>query len=64
MPDHRLLDTTDLFAALPVEVLEGLATRAEVRHYARNDVLFRQGEDSSELFVVDEGRIAMAAALR
>lgn len=60
MPDHHLLDTTDLFAALPTEVLEALGKRAEVRHYARNEVLFHQGDHSSELFVVDEGRIAMA----
>ncbi len=60
MPERRLLDTTDLFAALPADALADLRAQAQRRTYARNDVLFRQGDSSSELFVVDRGRIAIA----
>lgn len=56
----QLLDTTDLFAALPAETLAGLRERAEVRSYARNDVLFRQGEPAEDLFIVEHGRVAIA----
>ena len=60
MPERRLLDTTDLFAALPADALADLRAQSEVRTYGRNQVLFEQGDSSSELFVVDEGRIAIA----
>ncbi|HSO96772.1 MAG TPA: Crp/Fnr family transcriptional regulator [Acidimicrobiia bacterium] len=60
MPSRNLLDTTDLFAALPAEALAELRDRAEVRNYARNQLLFRQGERAEELFIVDTGRIAIA----
>jgi CRP/FNR family transcriptional regulator, cyclic AMP receptor protein len=56
----RLLDTADLFAALPGDVVAGLSEQAETRQYARNDVLFHQGEAADELFVIDQGRIAIA----
>jgi CRP/FNR family transcriptional regulator, cyclic AMP receptor protein len=60
VPERRLLDTTELFAALPEGVLTALRERAEVRHYPRNALLFSQGDPSAELFVVQEGRIAIA----
>lgn len=60
MPERRLLDTTDLFAALPADALADLRSQAQSRTYARNEVLFHQGDSSSELFVVDRGRVAIA----
>ena len=60
MAERRLLDTTDLFAALPEEVLDSLREHAVVRHLARNDVLFQQGDASSALYVIAEGRVAIA----
>ena len=60
MPERRLLDTTDLFAALPADALTDLRAEAQTRSYARNDVLFHEGDSSSELFVVERGRIAIA----
>lgn len=60
MPERRLLDTTDLFASLPPDVLETLRGETTVRELARNEVLFHQGEASSSLFVVTAGRIAIA----
>jgi CRP-like cAMP-binding protein len=58
--ERRLLDTTDLFAAMPDDVLESLRDKAVVRSLARNDVLFRQGDASDALYVVQDGRIAIA----
>ncbi len=60
LPVRRLLDTTDLFAALPADALVELGDHAETRSYARNEVLFRQGEPAEDLFIVDHGRIAIA----
>ncbi|MGQ0804453.1 MAG: Crp/Fnr family transcriptional regulator [Actinomycetota bacterium] len=57
---ERLLNTTDLFAALPPDVLAALGEHATVRSYERNELLFSQGETSNELFVVQTGRIAIA----
>jgi CRP/FNR family cyclic AMP-dependent transcriptional regulator len=60
VPERRLLDTTDLFAALPDDALADLRAQAQSRSYARNEVLFHQGDPASELFVVDRGRVAIA----
>ena len=56
----RLLDSADLFAALPSDVVAGLQEQATTRRYARNEVVFHQGEGADELFVIDRGRIAIA----
>lgn len=60
MPARRLLDTTELFAALPDDALAQLSEQAVVRELARNEFLFHQGDPSSSLFIVQEGRIAIA----
>ena len=60
MPERRLLDTTELFAALPADVLDALSGLARVRNLRRNELLFAQGDPSQELFVVLQGRIAIA----
>jgi len=60
VPARRLLDTTELFAALPDDALSQLSEQAVVRELARNEFLFHQGDPSSSLFIVQEGRIAIA----
>lgn len=60
MPPRRLLDSTELFAALPAQVLETLSTQASERGYARGELLFEQGDPSTELFVVLDGKVAIA----
>jgi CRP/FNR family transcriptional regulator, cyclic AMP receptor protein len=60
VPEQRLLDSTDLFAALPSDVLDSLREHATTRTLSRNEVLFRQGEPSDALYVVQRGRIAIA----
>jgi CRP/FNR family cyclic AMP-dependent transcriptional regulator len=60
VPERRLLDTTDMFAALPPEVLEQLRAHTTIRELSRNEVLFHQGDSSDALYVVQKGRIAIA----
>jgi CRP-like cAMP-binding protein len=60
VPERRLLDATELFAALPPDVLEELRGRTKVQRLAKGDLLFSQGDPSQELFVVAEGRVAIA----
>lgn len=60
MPARRLLDTTELFANLPADVIDRLTARTETRTLERGDLLFAQSDPSTELFVVVEGNIAIA----
>jgi len=60
MPARRLLDTTELFANLPTDVIDRLTARTETRTLERGDLLFAQGDPSTELFVVVEGNVAIA----
>jgi CRP/FNR family cyclic AMP-dependent transcriptional regulator len=59
-----VLDTVALFGALPEPLRSELSARAEERHFARNDIIFRQGEPATELFVVGAGRVAIATSSR
>ncbi|HEY8217141.1 MAG TPA: Crp/Fnr family transcriptional regulator [Acidimicrobiia bacterium] len=61
MPERRLLDATELFAALPDDALAELSAQATVRELERNELLFRQGDPSGSLYVVTDGRIAIAS---
>jgi CRP/FNR family cyclic AMP-dependent transcriptional regulator len=59
MAERRILETTQLLSALPPEALETLRQQSTIRTIARNEVLFRQGDASSELFGIVNGRIAI-----
>jgi CRP/FNR family transcriptional regulator, cyclic AMP receptor protein len=61
VPGRRLLDATELFAELPDDALTELGEQAVVRDLERNELLFRQGDPSASLFVIQEGRIAIAS---
>ncbi|MCC6338444.1 MAG: Crp/Fnr family transcriptional regulator [Acidimicrobiia bacterium] len=60
MPARRLLDATELFAALPGAVVEELGELVEERSFTRGDLVFRQGDPSESLYVVLEGRVAIS----
>ena len=60
MPSRRLLASTELLAALPEDVQSELTRAGREQSVPRGDVLFRQGDLSSELFVVLDGTIAVA----
>jgi CRP-like cAMP-binding protein len=61
MVESSLLADTPLFASLPAEALALIARAAQTRQVTRNDVLFRQDDEATELFVVEHGRVAIAA---
>lgn len=60
MVDRRLLNSTELFASLPEEMVEKLRSQARDRHLVKGELLFGQGDESSDLYVVLEGRIAIS----
>lgn len=61
MPRRRLLDSTELFNAMPPEVLDALRERAVVERVAKGQAVFDEGDEADRLFVVTEGRIAIAS---
>jgi len=58
---RRILDAVRLFDALPEDVRGALSAQMVTRRYARGDHLFHQGDPATELFVVLEGRVAIAS---
>ena len=60
MADLDLLSRVDLFAELLPEELERISAAAQNRDLRRGDVLFAEGDEPDELFVVVSGRIALA----
>jgi len=58
--DPLLLTRTPFFAGLDGAAVEAVAAQSEERELRRNDILFRQGDAASELFVVQNGRVAIA----
>lgn len=60
MVDTNLLADVELFRALSADAFELVAAETESRSLRRGDVLFLEGDESSELFVVEKGRIAIA----
>ena len=59
MADRDLLAASDLFSELTEVELDSIAAAAEQRELRRGDVLFTEDDESTELFMVEDGRIAM-----
>jgi CRP/FNR family transcriptional regulator, cyclic AMP receptor protein len=59
MAHEEVLARSDFFADVPLERLGSLTDQGTTRSLTRGDVLFAQGSDSNELFVVLSGRVAM-----
>ncbi|RMH81647.1 MAG: Crp/Fnr family transcriptional regulator [Actinomyces sp.] len=60
MTDTALLASTELFADLSDDELAHLLDAATERDLRRGDVLFDEGDDPAALYVVADGRIAIA----
>jgi CRP/FNR family transcriptional regulator, cyclic AMP receptor protein len=60
MPDRQLLAAVELFDELDPAEIETIAEASAVRILNRGDVLFTEGDEPNELFVVVSGRVAMA----
>jgi len=57
--DRDLLSASDLFSDLTEDELDTIVTSASRRQLRRGDVLFTEDDESTELFMVEDGRIAM-----
>ena len=60
MSDRELLSAVELFEELEPNELGSIADASGVRILNRGDVLFTEGDEPNELFVVVSGRIAIA----
>jgi CRP-like cAMP-binding protein len=60
MADRTMLSQVELFADLEPDQLTNIVDATSHRALQRGDVLFTEGEEAEELFVVVEGRIAIA----
>jgi CRP/FNR family cyclic AMP-dependent transcriptional regulator len=60
MLDPLLLADVDLFRSLDPEAVQRVVAASISRSLRRGDVLFQEGDDANELFVVESGRIAIA----
>jgi CRP/FNR family transcriptional regulator, cyclic AMP receptor protein len=59
--DRELIKATELFAELDDEALDRVLAEAKTLELRRGDVLFEEGADPDHLYVVEDGRIAMAS---
>ncbi|MGI8753812.1 MAG: Crp/Fnr family transcriptional regulator [Acidimicrobiales bacterium] len=59
MDDLALLARSDLFSAFDGDALNRLLTGARPLRCERNQMIFAEGDDAGELFVVRSGRIAI-----
>lgn len=60
MTDSSLLADVDLFRVLSPEAFEVVTAAATLRTLHRGDVVFGEGAEATELFVVKHGRVAIA----
>jgi len=58
--DVQLLAESHLLADIPIEQLSALAEQSTARDMQRGDVLFYEGDEASFLYVVSDGRVAIA----
>ena len=59
--DIELIRGTELFAALDDDALDRVASSAVSRDLRRGDVVFTEGAEPEHLYVVEDGRIAIAS---
>ena len=60
MPDTTLFQKTALFGGLDDTDLDAVLAGASDREFRRGDVIFREGDEPGEMYVVVSGRIAIA----
>jgi CRP/FNR family cyclic AMP-dependent transcriptional regulator len=59
MGPAQLLSGCELFSALAPEALEGVAASARPVSLGRNSLLFAEGDDAADLYLVQRGRVAI-----
>ena len=60
MDTAALLARSELFTALPAETVQRIAQASRRVDLQRNDLVFMEGDEAAELYVVRSGRIAIA----
>jgi CRP-like cAMP-binding protein len=60
MVDLSLLSAARLFDGIPRDAVAAVAAGSTTRHLRRHDVVFDEGDVANELFLVQEGRIAIS----
>lgn len=60
MGESEVLASTELLAELPDDIVARLRSRSVVRNFERGDLVFRQGDPAEEIYVVQEGQVAIA----
>lgn len=57
---ERLLRAVPLFAGLPLESMVQLALASRLAPFMANETIIRQGDEGSELFIVQRGEVAVS----
>jgi uncharacterized membrane protein len=57
---QELLAHIPLFESLTPQDIDALSNRLEEIHYAEGQVIFKQGEQGSSLFIIDEGSVEIS----
>jgi CRP/FNR family transcriptional regulator, cyclic AMP receptor protein len=60
MSYDALLSATEFFGDAPEPVVAGIVAASAVRPLVRGDVLFQEGDEAGELFLMLRGRVAIA----
>ena len=60
MIDVTFLSSMDLFSGIQQELLEPIVEQSSVQSLQRGDMLFSEGDEANDLYIVLEGRVAIA----
>ena len=60
MIDVTFLSSMDLFSGVQQELLEPIIEQSSVQSLQRGDMLFSEGDEANDLYIVLEGRVAIA----
>ncbi|HAY51773.1 MAG: Crp/Fnr family transcriptional regulator [Acidimicrobiaceae bacterium] len=58
--DVTFLSSMDLFSGVQQELLEPIVDQSSVQSLQRGDMLFSEGDEANDLYIVLEGRVAIA----
>ena len=60
MIDVDFLSSIDLFAGVDQDLLEPIVEQSDVMELQRGDLLFSEGDTADDLYIVLDGRVAIA----
>ena len=62
MIDVTFLSSMDLFSGVQQDLLEPIVEQSTVQSLQRGDMLFSEGDQANDLYIVLEGRVAIAVS--